>query len=153
MIEDTKIEIIEFYPAGQSKTLLGTLKVSLPDLNISLLGIRVCRMKKGLFFALPMQRGYNFETKKFVYYPLYTVNSIPNFNAYVVKYLQKNFDAFFQEWKKTHVIEDLTPPPFKKSFKKPAYKKPQQNKKPVMRPVEAPYNPPPLKPKYQPKFT
>jgi DNA-binding cell septation regulator SpoVG len=152
MIEDIKIEIIDFYPVKQNKTTLGTVKVSLPDLNLSLLGIRVCRMKKGLFFALPMQRGYNFEAKKFVYYPLYVVNSIPNFNDVIVRYLQKNFDAFFAEWKKTHVIEDLIPPPFKKTFRKPGFKKPvlQQKDKPQVR---TPYTPPPLKPKYNPKFT
>lgn len=64
------IEIIEFYPLEiNEEKVTGTLRISLPDIGIHILGIYVSKFKDRYSFSLPGRNGIHHETGENVRYP------------------------------------------------------------------------------------
>lgn len=66
------IEILEFYPLEHNEAkgfLSGTLRVSLPDSGLHILGVYVMKKKDFWLFRLPTNTGTHHETGEFVRFP------------------------------------------------------------------------------------
>lgn len=75
-----KFELVDFYPVSKklppkNKNMVGTVHIYAIDKNMDLRGILVFKRNKNIIFYLPNSTGFDEETGKKVYYPLYSFTS------------------------------------------------------------------------------
>jgi len=79
--------LIDFYPHAKEKINkhdLGTVKVYIKSLNMSLSGIRVQKRGKRLHFKPPHYTGWNYQEEKSISYPLVSFDDKSQVNNLII---------------------------------------------------------------------
>lgn len=95
-----KLDIVEFYPLeenAEKDVFNGTIRLSLGDIDIDLLGIYVYRKKGKWMFVLPGRKSLNVETKCYVWYHFFSFTDHKK-NKEMTKVLMQKLPKFMDQW-------------------------------------------------------
>lgn len=94
------IELLDFYPIeidSSRETLIGTIRVGLPDARIQILGITASKRKNSWFFTLPGRKCDHHETGETIRYPFIVFNDEGEKEAFFAE-LRLKAPTFIAEW-------------------------------------------------------